>query len=183
MSRRRRTGFTLLEMTLVLLLIGLLATLVVPRVLGRTAEARRVRAAADLQILAQALEGYRLDAGIYPTTGQGLDALVRQPTLPPQPPRWRPDGYLPSLPRDPWERRDLFHDLPLEIEADAQCQPRLPRSDSYLQGCRGSGGGSYLMTLSIPRNERNGGIHRVAKLRIQRVAGCSDWQIWPKRQD
>lgn len=103
MSRRRRTGFTLLEMTLVLLLIGLLATLVVPRVLGRTAEARRVRAAADLQILAQALEGYRLDAGIYPTTGQGLDALVRQPTLPPQPPRWRPDGYLPSLPRDPWD--------------------------------------------------------------------------------
>ena len=103
MSRRRRTGFTLLEMTLVLLLIGLLATLVVPRVLGRTAEARRVRATADLQILAQALEGYRLDAGIYPTTGQGLDALVRQPTLAPQPPRWRPDGYLPSLPRDPWD--------------------------------------------------------------------------------
>ena len=48
-------------------------------------------------------QGYRLDAGIYPTTGQGLDALVRQPTLPPQPPRWRPDGYLPSLPRDPWD--------------------------------------------------------------------------------
>jgi len=103
MSRRRPTGFTLLEMTLVLLLIGLLATLVVPRVLGRTAEARHVRAVADLQILTQALEGYRLDAGVYPTTGQGLDALVRQPTLPPLPPRWRPDGYLPRLPRDPWD--------------------------------------------------------------------------------
>ena len=102
MSRRLRAGFTLLEMTLVLVLIGLLATLVVPRVLGRTAEARRVRAAADLQILAQALEGYRLDAGVYPTTGQGLDALVRVPTLPPVPARWRPDGYLPSVPRDPW---------------------------------------------------------------------------------
>jgi general secretion pathway protein G len=103
MSRRARAGFTLLEMTLVLLLIGLLATLVVPRVLGRTAEARRVRAAADLQILAQALEGYRLDAGVYPTTGQGLDALVRPPTLPPAPVRWRPDGYLPSVPHDPWD--------------------------------------------------------------------------------
>jgi general secretion pathway protein G len=102
MSRRLRAGFTLLEMTLVLVLIGLLATLVVPRVLGRTAEARRVRAAADLQILAQALEGYRLDAGVYPTTSQGLDALVRAPTLPPAPARWRPDGYLPSVPRDPW---------------------------------------------------------------------------------
>jgi general secretion pathway protein G len=104
MSGRRRTGFTLLEMTLVLLLIGLLATLVVPRVLGRTAEARRVRAAADLQIIAQALEGYRIDAGVYPTTGQGLDALVQPPALPPRPPRWRPDGYLPRLPRDPWDR-------------------------------------------------------------------------------
>jgi general secretion pathway protein G len=104
MSRRLRAGFTLLEMTLVLVLIGLLATLVVPRVLGRTAEARRVRAAADIQILAQALEGYRLDAGVYPTTGQGLDALVRVPTLPPVPARWRPDGYLPSVPRDPWNR-------------------------------------------------------------------------------
>jgi len=102
MSRRPRAGFTLLEMALVLVLIGLLATLVVPRVLGRTAEARRVRAAADLQILAQALEGYRLDAGVYPTTSQGLDALVRAPTLPPVPTRWRPDGYLPSVPRDPW---------------------------------------------------------------------------------
>jgi general secretion pathway protein G len=96
------TGFTLLEMTLVLLLIGLLATLVVPRVLGRTAQARRVRAAAELQILSQALEGYRLDAGVYPTTAQGLDALVRQPALPPRPARWRPDGYLPSVPHDPW---------------------------------------------------------------------------------
>ena len=104
MSRRLRAGFTLLEMTLVLLLIGLLATLVVPRVLGRTEEARRVRAAADIQILAQALEGYRLDAGVYPTTGQGLDALVRAPSLPPVPARWRPDGYLPSVPHDPWNR-------------------------------------------------------------------------------
>jgi general secretion pathway protein G len=104
MTRWRTAGFTLLEMTLVLLLIGLVATLVVPRVLGRTAEARRVRAAADLQILTQALEGYRLDAGTYPTTGQGLDALVHRPTLPPLPPRWRPDGYLPRLPRDPWDR-------------------------------------------------------------------------------
>src|SRR5262249_59842310 len=85
MSRRPRAGFTLLEMALVLVLIGLLATLVVPRVLGRTAEARRVRAAADLQILAQALEGYRLDAGVYPTTSHGLPPLLRAPTLPPPP--------------------------------------------------------------------------------------------------
>jgi general secretion pathway protein G len=95
-------GFTLLEMTLVVLIIGLLATLVVPRVLGRTTAARQARATAELEIIAQALEGYRLDAGVYPTTAQGLDALVRTPVLPPVPPRWRPDGYLPSVPRDPW---------------------------------------------------------------------------------
>ena len=83
-------------------ILGLLATLVVPRVLGRTTQARQARAAADLEILAQALEGYRLDAGVYPTTAQGLDALVRVPASPPVPPRWRPDGYLPRLPRDPW---------------------------------------------------------------------------------
>ncbi len=102
MSMRPRTGFTLLELTVVLVVIGLLAALVVPRVLGRTSQARRTRAAAELGILAQALEGYRLDAGVYPTTAQGLDALVRRPTVPPLPARWRPDGYLPALPRDPW---------------------------------------------------------------------------------
>jgi general secretion pathway protein G len=102
MRRGRRRGFTLLELTLVLAVLGLLATLVVPRMLGRTAQARHTRAAADLEILAQALEGYRLDAGGYPTTAQGLDALVRAPVVPPQPPRWRPGGYLSTLPRDPW---------------------------------------------------------------------------------
>jgi general secretion pathway protein G len=104
MTRRGQHGFTLLELTLVLVIIGLLAAVVVPRVLGRTAQARRARAAADLEILAQALEGYRLDVGTYPTTAQGLDALVRFPALPPQPARWRPDGYLPAVPRDPWGR-------------------------------------------------------------------------------
>jgi general secretion pathway protein G len=102
MTGRARNGFTLLELSVVLVIIGLLAALVVPRVLGRTTAARRTRAAADLGILAQALEGYRLDAGVYPTTVQGLDALVREPTVPPRPARWRPDGYLPAVPRDPW---------------------------------------------------------------------------------
>ncbi len=104
MKGRARRGFTMLELTLVLVVIGLLAALVVPRVLGRTTQARRARALADLEILAQALEGYRLDAGAYPTTAQGLDALIRVPALPPRPARWRPDGYLPALPRDPWGR-------------------------------------------------------------------------------
>ena len=108
MSACRRSGFTLLELTLVLLLIGLLATLVVPRVMGRTAQARRARASADLEILAQALEGYRLDAGTYPTTDQGLDALVRLPKLPLVPARWRPDGYLPRVPHDPWGHDYLY---------------------------------------------------------------------------
>ena len=81
MSERRRSGFT-----------------------RGACRGGRSSDAADLGILAQALEGYRLDAGVYPTTAHGLEALVRMPTLPPRPSRWRPDGYLPALPRDPWGR-------------------------------------------------------------------------------
>jgi len=98
----RAAGFTLLEIMIVVFIVGLLATLVAPRLMGRTDEARRVKATADLATIAQALDLYRLDSGVYPTTAQGLAALVTRPTTAPVPRAWRDGGYVDQLPPDPW---------------------------------------------------------------------------------
>ena len=104
----RDAGFTLLEIMIVVFIVGLLATLVVPRLMGRTDEARRVKASADLATLAQALDLYRLDNGVYPTTEQGLAALVERPSRPPAPKAWRADGYLTRVPTDAWGHPYLY---------------------------------------------------------------------------
>jgi general secretion pathway protein G len=99
---RRAPGFTLLEIMIVVLILGLLATLVAPKILGRAEDARRTKAMADLKGIEQALNLYRLDNGLYPTTAQGLAALVRKPDTPPVPRAWKPEGYLERVPVDPW---------------------------------------------------------------------------------
>ena len=101
-------GFTLVEVMVVVFILGLLAGVIVPRVVGRTDDARRVKAIADMKSLAQALDLYRLDAGAYPTTEQGLGALVERPTAPPPPARWNPDGYIDRAPLDPWGRPYVY---------------------------------------------------------------------------
>src|SRR5437867_6753138 len=98
----RREGFTLLEVMVVVFILGLLATLVAPRIMGRTDEARHTKAIADMKGIEQALNLYRLDTGSYPTTAQGLEALVRKPETPPIPRVWNPNGYLDRAPVDPW---------------------------------------------------------------------------------
>lgn len=102
MAPRRSAGYTLLEITIVVFILGLLATVVVPRMVGRTDEARRTKALADLKAIQQSLNLYRLDTGAYPSTEQGLDALVRKPERPPVPRNWRAEGYLERVPADPW---------------------------------------------------------------------------------
>lgn len=99
---RRPAGFTLLEIMVVMFILGLLATLVAPNVLGRTDDARRAKALAEMKQIEQALNLYRLDTGGYPTTEQGLDALVKRPTTAPVPRVWNPEGYLERVPLDPW---------------------------------------------------------------------------------
>ena len=99
---RRRRGFTLLEVMVVMFILGLLATLVAPKIMGRAEEARRTKAIADMKGIEQALNLYRLDSGGYPTTEQGLEALVRKPERPPVPRTWNPNGYLERVPVDPW---------------------------------------------------------------------------------
>jgi general secretion pathway protein G len=95
-------GLTLVEMIVVLAIIALVAALIVPNVIGRPDQARVTVAKADLRTIAAALKVYRLDNGGYPTTEQGLGALVTRPTAPPVPTSWHEDGYLPQLPKDPW---------------------------------------------------------------------------------
>lgn len=101
-------GFTLIEIMVVVFILGLLITLVAPRILGRTDEARRTKAAADIKAIEQALSLYKLDNGFYPTTEQGLEALVRPPTTGLVPKRWNPDGYLEKVPVDPWDTPYVF---------------------------------------------------------------------------
>jgi len=97
-----RRGFTLIEVLVVVAILGILAAIVVPRIMDRPDEAKRVAAKADVAAIVQALKLYRLDNGNYPTTDQGLIALVQKPTTAPIPPNWKQGGYLDKLPRDPW---------------------------------------------------------------------------------
>jgi general secretion pathway protein G len=95
-------GFTLIEVLVVVAILAVLAAIVVPRIMDRPDEAKRVAAKADIGAIVQALKLYRLDNGGYPTTDQGLLALVQRPTTNPVPGNWNAKGYLERLPKDPW---------------------------------------------------------------------------------
>ncbi|MCX8021587.1 MAG: type II secretion system major pseudopilin GspG, partial [Syntrophorhabdaceae bacterium] len=89
-------GFTLIELMIVIVIIGILATLLVPRIMDRPEEARRIKAKMDIKTLESALKLYQLDNGHYPTTEQGLQALIAKPQTSPIPKKWREGGYLES---------------------------------------------------------------------------------------
>ena len=95
-------GFTLIEIMVVVVIMGVLAALVVPRLMGRTDDARILAAKQDIATLMQALKLYRLDNQRYPTNEQGLQALVTKPSGGPSPPNWKSGGYLDRLNKDPW---------------------------------------------------------------------------------
>ena len=97
---KKASGFTLIEVLVVVMILGILAALVVPRVMDRPDEAKRVAAKTDVSSLVQSLKMYRLDNGMYPTTDQGLQALAQRPATQPVPPNWKP--YVDRLPKDPW---------------------------------------------------------------------------------
>lgn len=101
---RRRKGFTLIEIMVVVVILGILAALIVPKVMSRPDEARIAAARQDVATLAQALKLYKLDNLAYPSTDQGLQALVARPNSAPVPANWKAGGYLERLPKDPWGR-------------------------------------------------------------------------------
>lgn len=115
---RSARGFTLIEVMVVVVILGLLAAIIVPKVMSRPDEARVVAARADIAALNQALKLYRLDNTIYPTTEQGLGALVQRPTTQPQPLNWKTGGYLDRLPRDPWGRDYRYLSPGVQAEID-----------------------------------------------------------------
>ena len=95
-------GFTLIEVLVVVVILGILAAVVVPRIMDQPDKAAVVRARQDIQSLDTALKMYKLDNFSYPSTQQGLEALVQRPAGTPEAPNWKDGGYLDRLPRDPW---------------------------------------------------------------------------------
>lgn len=95
-------GFTLIEIMVVIVILGVLAALIVPKIMGRPDEARKMAAKQDITTIEQALKLYKLDNHQYPTTDQGLTALVNAPTTAPVPTNFKAGGYLERLPKDPW---------------------------------------------------------------------------------
>ncbi len=103
-------GFTLIELMVVIVILGILAGLLVPRIMGRPEEAKQLKAKIQIEGLETALKLYKLDNGMYPDTSQGLQALIEQPETEPFPKKWRKGGYLEKgrIPKDPWKNDFVY---------------------------------------------------------------------------
>lgn len=100
--QHKNRGFTLIEIMVVIVILGVLAAMVVPRIMGRPDEARAVKAKQDIRQMVSTLNLYKLDNFYYPSTDQGLEALVSRPSGEPEARRWKAGGYIERLPKDPW---------------------------------------------------------------------------------
>ena len=132
-NRRRQGGFTLIEIMVVVVILGILAALVVPQVMNRPDQAKVTVAKGDIKAIGAALDMYKLDNYSYPSTQQGLGALVEKPGGNPQPKNWNRDGYLKRVPKDPWGNEYQY------LSPGTQGQ-----YDLYSYGADGKQGGSDL---------------------------------------
>lgn len=107
-KKRNVSGFTLLEIMVVIVILGVLASMVIPNLLGNKEKADRQKVVSDIVALENAMDMYKLDNSRYPTTEQGLDALVEMPDVDPEPRDYRNGGYIKRLPQDPWGNEYLL---------------------------------------------------------------------------
>ena len=98
-----QSGFTLIEIMVVVVILSILAAMIVPKIMDRPDQARIVKAQQDIRVLENALKLYKLDNRFYPSTDQGLEALINRPADDPEPKRWKTGGYIDRLPLDPWD--------------------------------------------------------------------------------
>lgn len=105
---RKSAGFTLIEVMVVVVILGVLAALIAPNIIGRPDEARVTAAKIDIKAIENALKMYKLDNGTYPSSDQGLEALVSEPLGYPEARNWNPDGYLAKIPTDPWNEPYMY---------------------------------------------------------------------------
>jgi general secretion pathway protein G len=103
-NRQRANGFTLIEVMVVVVILGILAAVLVPKVMDRPDEARITKARQDIRALEASFNLYKLDNYEYPSTDQGIEALVTKPETAPEPPNWKEGGYLDRMPLDPWQQ-------------------------------------------------------------------------------
>lgn len=114
--RRKNSGFTLLEILAVVVIIGILLVLIVPNVVGLVDQARVTAAKSDILSLGNTLKVYRVQNGHYPSTSQGLESLVRKPSGNPEPRQWGPEPYLNKVPTDPWGSEYIYENAGSQFE-------------------------------------------------------------------
>ena len=129
----KQSGFTLIEMMVVVVIIAILSALLVPRIMGRPDEARIAKAKQDVIALETALDLYRLDNGFYPSTKQGLKALIQKPMQGPLPKNYKKGGYIKRLPNDPWGHPYQY-----------RYPGKMLETDVFSLGCDGKLGGKGL---------------------------------------
>lgn len=136
-------GFTLIEVMVVVVILGILAAFIVPKVMSRPEQARMVKVKQDILAIQSALDLYKLDNGFYPSTDQGLQALVTEPTIPPVPEDWKSDGYLDELPQDPWGQAYEYENGGDKVKI-------------YSDGPKGKDGGSPIGNWNLNEVKNNG---------------------------
>lgn len=129
----RARGFTLIEVLVVVVILGILAGLIVPRIMDRPDQARVVAATNDINAITNALKLYRLDNGTYPSRDQGLQALVKRPETGDVPRNWKSSGYLERLPKDPWgsDYQYLNPGIHNEVDVVSLGADRQPGGEGY----------------------------------------------------